>query len=207
MSKCVQCSEEQRTNKHLLQLQYLSLTYGSTNMINELSLPRKYTTTHQDFPIKLFLSVGHEYDSCLIANDPDKERVTGEWLKKDNKYEIHLEALVSDAQHPNAEERNKEFCNYMSIVLETIGFAETHLLLSHPKLAATRIYIHFKSNDPAYDRVEYWHRLGYWAQKCIKADEIPEKPKKSKKHDDCGCSKKPKKHYERRPPQMCPSCK
>lgn len=166
--KCQFCSKEQRVNRHQLQLPLLSLTYGSANMINELSLPRKYTTTHRDVPIKLFLAIAHELDQSLIAADPDIQRVTGEWIKKSGKYEIHLKALVSDATHPNAEERNREFCNFMSIVLETIGFGETHLLLTNPALANTRIYIHFESNNPVYNRVEYWGRLGYWSKKPTK---------------------------------------
>lgn len=180
------CTNLQRINKNQLPLQILSLNYGSADMIKDLLLPRKYTTTHNDVPPKLFVAVGHEYDKCLLSSPEviqESTQVVGQWVKKDDKYEIHLEALVSDAAHPNAKARNTEFCNFMSIVLETIGFAEVNLLRRHPELARTRIYIHFKSNDPTYDRVEYWHRLGYWLPKRheIKKPEI--KKPEVKRHE------------------------
>jgi hypothetical protein len=183
-------------------------------MINKLSLPRKYTTTHNDFPPKLFLAIGHEYDKCLLSSEEvinQQTQVIGGWIKKHGKYEIHLDCIVSDASHPDAKARNEEFCRYMAGVLETIGFGEAHLLMSNPSLARTKIFVHFKSIDPAYDRVEYWHRLGHWAPKCIKEEDSCKDCNKhdgeSKKEHKKKSKKDYKKSHHRIPPQVCKSCK
>jgi hypothetical protein len=211
MSKdCIQCSAKQRTNQHQVSklLPILSVTYGSANMIFDLSLPRRYTTTHNDVPPALFAAVGHNYDQCLLNSEEvrkEQTQVTGEWVKKDGKYEIHFSAMVSDANHPDAKARNEEFCRYMSGVMETIGFLEAELLRKHPELSSVRIFIHFKSTDPAYDRVEYWHRLGYWAPKCLQ--EKKEEPKHDSSSSDDDKKKHKKRHHSsRRPPQVCMSC-
>lgn len=170
---CNNCTSAQKKNKHQLQLSYLSVTYQNADMIKSPLFPRKYTTTHNDYPPKLFVSIGHDYDTCLLNSEEvikQKTQVTGKWVKNDflkqnHLYEIHFKVIVSDSEHTDATARNEEFCKYMSTVLETVGYAESALLKSHPKLADTKIYIHFTSIDSSYNRVEYWNRLGYWAYK------------------------------------------
>lgn len=208
--QCVQCTDKQRVNNHRLDLASLSLTYGNVDMFSEVSLPRRYTSTHTDVPPFIFTAMGHNYDKCLL-NDPDvkkgQDQVVGEWIKEGNKYEIRFTVLVSTPENPNAKARNEEFCNYLSIVLESIGLLEFHLLAAHPELAATRIYVNFKSIDPAYDRVEYWHRLGHWVPaptpkpvetEVDSSDDEDVKPVK-KSH-----SSKPN---SIRPPSQCSSCR
>lgn len=209
-SQCNECTDQQRINKHQLSLPILSFTFGSADMINELVLPRKYTTTHNDVPPKLFVAVGHDYDACLLSN-PDvvenSTEVVGKWVKKDDRYEIHLNVLVSDEFHPNAKARNAEFCKFMSVVLETIGFVETLLVRDHPELGRTRIFIHFKSDDPDYDRVESWGRLAYWVyQPKVLENKKPEQKKPEHKKLE---QKKPehKKLEQKKPQRKTAECK
>ena len=56
----------------------------------------------------------------------------------------------------------KIFCAELGPVLEGIAFSETALLKAHHDLRNTKIYIHFKSIDKNYDRMEYWGKLKDW---------------------------------------------
>lgn len=167
---CIKCSEKDRTNQHRLVPLLLPITYESSEIITDLKLPRKYTSTHNDTTKEIYISIGHNYNKYLLESEEAikvQSQIVGKWIKQQcNKYEIHLEVLVSTEQNPAAEIRNRIFCAELGTVLEGIAFAETALLENHPELRDTKIFVHFKSIDPKYDRVEYWHRLGYWANKC-----------------------------------------
>ena len=89
--------------------------------------------------------------------------VIGKWVKvSDNKYEIRLRVLVSTKGNPVAPIRNIIFCKELGVVLEGIAFAETCILSKYPDLKNTPIFVHFKSIDENYNRVEYWGKLKYW---------------------------------------------
>jgi len=165
------CTEENRVNKYKLQPLLLPITYGSADIMRKLSLPRKYTSIHNDDTREVFISIGHEYNKLLLDTDEAKNvqsQVIGYWKLNDDKYEIHLRVLVSTEQNPQSEIRNKIFCEELGYVLEGIAYAEIPLLNRNPRLGNTPIYIHFKSMDPKYNRTEYWHKLAYWLPKPIK---------------------------------------
>lgn len=163
---CPDCSKLDKTNQHRLDPNALNIIYQSSGIITSLCLPRKYTTTHNDIPPTLFVGIGHDYNQRLLSTEEvikNESQVLGKWLQKMNKYEIHFKVLVSTQKNPQAEIRNAIFCKELGVVLESIAFAEAALLKSNPCLASTKIYVHFESIDPKYNRTEYWHRLGYWA--------------------------------------------
>jgi hypothetical protein len=163
--ECVQCSKDDKKNQHRLDPLLLNIIYESSDMITSLCLPRKYTTTHNDVPPTLFTGIGHQYNKRLLSTEEvikNQTQITGKWVKKDCKYEIHLKAYVSTKENPQTEIRNLIICKELGVVLESIAFSETSLLKLHPELKSTKIYVHFKSIDLKYDRTEYWHRLGYW---------------------------------------------
>lgn len=181
MSKdCVKCAPENKINQHRLVPSMLDIVYESSNTITSLSLPRKYTTTHNDVPPTLFIGIGHDYNKRLLSTEEvikNQTEIVGKWVKTDcGEYEIHLIAYVSTEKNPQKEIRNKIICEELGVVLESIAFAETTLLKLHPELASTKIFVHFKSIDPAYNRTEYWNKLGYWQNKSHSKDET--KPKK-----------------------------
>lgn len=166
--ECVQCTKEDRKNQNRLDPLLLNIIYEDSEQITSLCLPRKYTTTHNDVPPTLFAGIGHEYNKRLLSTEEvikNQTEIIGKWVKKDCKYEIHLKAIVSTKENPQAEIRNMIICRELGTVLESIAFAETALLKLHPELKSTKIFVHFKSIDPKYNRTEYWHRLGYWQKK------------------------------------------
>ncbi len=165
MSDSICCTKDNRENKHRLNPLLLPITYESKDIITKLNLPRKYTSTHNDDTREIYLSIGHSYNERLLSSTEAvkvESQIIGEWIKKKGKYEIRLVAYVSTKKNPQAEFRNKVICAEMSPVLEGIALAETCLLKMHPELIKTKIYIHFKSIDKRYDRVEYWGRLSRW---------------------------------------------
>lgn len=164
-SQC--CNKSNRTNNHELQPLLLPIIYESSDTTKHLSLPRKYTSTHNDDTRQVYIGIGHEYNEYLLDTDEVKNvesQVIGYWKynKKSLKYEIHLRVIVSTDKNPQSEMRNKIFCKELGYVLQGIAYAEIPLLTRYPKLGNTRIYIHFKSIDPEYNRIEYWHKLDYW---------------------------------------------
>lgn len=137
-------------------------------MITSPCFPRKYTTTHNDVPPLLFAAIGHNYNKRLLSSKEvvnEQTQIVGKWVRKNHKYEIHFDVFVSTNKNPLAQIRNAIFCSELGIVLESIAFAETALLKLHPSFTETKIYVHFKSIDLKYDRIEYWNTLGYWASK------------------------------------------
>jgi len=167
MTDKISCSKDNRKNTHRLNPLLLPITYESANIIKKLKLPRKYTSTHNDETAEVFLSIGHEYNTLLLSSEEVKNvesQVVGKWIKKHNKYQIHLEVLVSTLKNPSPFFRNKVFCEEMAPVLEGIALAETCILTLNPHLLKTKIYIKFKSIDKSYDRIEYWGKLSRWVK-------------------------------------------
>jgi hypothetical protein len=162
---CHQCSCENKQNNHLLDPLLCPITYDSSEIITNFCLPRKYTNTHNDQTREIYISVGKCYNKNLLSSPEAvnvESQIIGKWVQKKNKYQIILEAIVSSTKNPQSEIRNTIICNELGFVLQGIALAETALLKLHPKLGKTKIYVHFKSNDKAYDRVEYWGKLKYW---------------------------------------------
>jgi len=98
------------------------------------------------------------------------------------------------------------------VVLEGIAFAETALLNKYPELGESRIIVHFKSLDEKYDRVEYWHRLKYWApEKTCPLTHVKESLSvKESVKESLSAKKKShhrKKHYRKKQgPHVCMNC-
>lgn len=168
MSTCITCEKQDKINTHRLDPLYFPIIYQNARVITSLTLPRLYTSTHNDDTKQIFLSIGPKYDEILL-NTPEvinvETEILGKWVKKNDKYRIQLTAIVSTEKNPQAQIRNIIICKELGVVLEGIAFAETALLKRYPCLKDTKIYIHFKSIDPAYDRTEYWGKLGYWSSK------------------------------------------
>jgi hypothetical protein len=165
----IQSNKEHRTNQHLLVPFLFPITYESADIITSLELPRKYTSIYNDITQEIYLNVGHNYNKRLLSKGVIKNEtyIIGKWIEKENNYEIHIKISVSTT-NPESELRNKPFCQKLSKTLEGIAFAETALLLKHPSLASTKIFIEFRYTDRKYNRIEYWHRIGYWTQDCMR---------------------------------------
>lgn len=165
MKTCVHCTSENRKNNHRLDPLLCPITYESSDIITDFSLPRKYTNIHNDVTREILISVGKNYNKIMLSSPEAvkfETQIIGKWCHKDDKYNIILQAIVSTEKNPQTEIRNTIICNELSLVLEAIGLAETALVKLNPKLSKTKIYVNFKSIDSKYDRVEYWGRLGKW---------------------------------------------
>jgi hypothetical protein len=162
---CQECSCENKKNTHRLQPLLCPITYDSSEIITNFCLPRKYTNTHNDTTREIYISVGKCYNKILLSSPEAvnvESQIMGKWVQKDGKYKIVFEAIVSSVKNPQAQIRNTIICSEMGVVLEGIALAENALLKLNPKLGKAKIYVHFKSNDSTYDRVEYWGKLKYW---------------------------------------------
>lgn len=212
---CVQCITRDRTNKHRLEPLLLSVIYESADIISSLDLPRKYTSIRNNNTS--FISIGHNYNKKLLSSEEitrNQSYVIGQWIKSNDKFEIHLEVLVSSDKNRDAETRNKRFCQELDIILEGIAFAETGLLKSNPTLAGTKIFVRFKSIDAKYDRIEYWHRLGFWTQNSHSSkheekvnSERYERTEENNNSDNGDKKKKDRKRsHQQHPPQRCQMC-
>jgi len=162
MCKC----DNKNNNKNFDPL-LTSINYESSKIITDFSLPRKYTTSHNDNTMETYVSIGKTYNNNILSNEESiktESQVIGKWELYKGKYIIHLSCYVSTSKNPQSTIRNQIFCAEMWRVLKSISLSESSLLKLYPKLADTKIYIHFKSIDPQYDRYENWCTLGYWSQ-------------------------------------------
>lgn len=164
--QCVKCSKEDRSNQNRLDPLLLPITYESSDIITQFSLPRKYTSSHNDLTKEIYLSIGHKYNKRILSSEEEiktQSSVIGKWVEvSPNKYEIRLRVAVSTQQNPQAAIRNTIFCRELGTVIEGIAFAETALFSKYPHLLNTPVVVCFKSIDKKYDRVEYWHKIKYW---------------------------------------------
>lgn len=157
-----ECACENKKNQHRLNPLSCPITYESAEMITNLCLPRKYTNIHDDAKREIYIGIGHEYNKTMLSS-PEAVNLETQIIGKWKKNKILLQAIVSTVKNPQTQIRNTIICNELALVLEGIALAETALLTLHPELGNAKIYVHFKSNDEKYDRVEYWGKLKYWA--------------------------------------------
>lgn len=164
-SEKVTCVDKR--NQHKLVPSKTWIAYESTKIGTHFSLPRVYTSTHNDDRREIYMFVGTELNEELLAEPEPKNvesQVTGKWKYNDKtgKYEIHLKVIVSSEKNPQAEIRNTIYCKEMSTVLEALALSEQGLLLKYPDFKEVRIYITFTSTNKKYSRVEYWGKLKRW---------------------------------------------
>jgi len=88
---CQTCSKKEKINQHRLDSSMLDIIYESCDLITSLSLPRKYTTTHNDSP--LFFSPVLVINIMSVSFLPmksnktkPKSSVNGSNLKVNTKY-------------------------------------------------------------------------------------------------------------------------
>jgi hypothetical protein len=156
---------QNRKNKHSLIPSSTPITYSNNEISTHFSLPRVYTSTHNDEKREVYIHVGTELNRKMLS-EPEpvnvESQVVGKWYRVKGKYEIRLRVLVSTLKNPQAAIRNKIFCESMSMVLEAIALAERGMLIDNPKKKKAKIYIKFVSHLKEYNRTEKWGRLGEW---------------------------------------------
>ena len=164
-SEKVTCVDKR--NQHVLVPSKTWISYESVRTPTHFSLPRVYTSTHNDDRKEIYVFTGSEQNKDMLS-EPEpvnvQSQVTGKWRKNSSsgKYEIHLKVIVSSQKNPQAVIRNSIFCENMSMVLEAIALSEQGLLLKYPDFREVKIFITFESIDKKYNREEYWGKLRRW---------------------------------------------
>ena len=121
---------------------------------------RRYTLTHSDFSGDLFLSVGLEFDLKAISGFYTRlmrDEVLAEWLKKDENYSLHVYCHVSGGIIlGTAGWRYSIFKRELPLVLRSICNGDKELFNEYPNLKNYTIFVHFKSKNKKFDKVEKW---------------------------------------------------
>ena len=121
---------------------------------------RCYTLTHSDFSGDLFLSVGLEFDRKAISGFYTRlmrDEVLAEWLKEEKNFSLHIYCHVSGGIIlGTAGWRYSIFKRELPLVLRCICNGDKALFDEHPNLKNSIIFVHFKSKNKKYDKVENW---------------------------------------------------
>ena len=121
---------------------------------------RRYTLTHSDFSGDLFLSVGLEFDGKAISGLYTRlmrDEVLAEWLKQDEKFSLNVYCHVSGGIIlGTAGWRYSIFNRELPLVLRCICNGDRDLFDEYPILKNSIIFVHFKSKNKKYHKVEKW---------------------------------------------------
>jgi hypothetical protein len=122
--------------------------------------PRCYTLTHSDFTGELFLSIGLEFDKETISGFYTRimrDEVLAEWLREETGYSLNVYCHVSGGfVIGTAGMRFKIFRRELPLVLKAICKGDNDLFTANPNLENTPIFVHFKSNNKKYSKIENW---------------------------------------------------
>ena len=120
---------------------------------------RKYTLTHSDVTVDLFLTVGLVYAEDKI-NLLKRDEVLGDWFIINNHYTLYLFCHVGD--NPVKEKvmmRYAIFTKELGLAIESIRYGDRALIKAHPYLDQAQIWVNFYSVYPEYNRMVYWGKL------------------------------------------------
>jgi len=132
---------------------YVEFRTGVT--INEPIIGRKYTLTHSDITVDLFLAIGLQfaYDKVNVMRD----EVLAEW-RMNNEFLFLYVYVYVDGQFGQAVAavRNAIFRRELPLALEAIRYGDKRFFYAHPYLDYRPIWIYFDSVNPEYNRLENW---------------------------------------------------
>lgn len=129
-------------------------------------IPRQYTITHSDFNGRIFLTVGREYNLAQTKGWYTKlmrDEVYAEWIRSNSAYELHVYVHVSGGFVLGTKKwRNQILTREMPLVLQIIRNGDSALFAAHPSLNDARTFVHFRSEDEKYNRIEQFGTLGQY---------------------------------------------
>lgn len=116
--------------------------------------PRVYTLTHSDITAELFLTLGSwiAYDKVTSMRD----EVVGSWRVENNRYYFNVYVYVGNFGQKETLLRDAIFRRELPLALEAVFYGDRQFLLAQPLLVQAPIWIHFDSEDPAFNKLEYW---------------------------------------------------
>jgi hypothetical protein len=145
----------QRLNPEKLHVKYLNGT-----LPEKLILPRRYTLTHSDITGELFLSIGGQFNTKRISGLYTKlmrDEVLAELNDNGDGLVFRVYCHVSGGfVFGTAKFRYKIFQSELPLVLEALRYGDRILFKHNPELDNAPVFIHFKSNDRRFNKVENW---------------------------------------------------
>ncbi|NLZ49575.1 MAG: hypothetical protein GX895_12530 [Clostridiales bacterium] len=146
---------------------YVEFRPGVTKI--EPILGRKYTLTHSDMSAEIFLTIGLEFAYDKITSIRDEVLV--EWLISDRGLIFYVYIYVGDFAPQVLAKRDAIFRMELPLALQAIIYGDSEFFYAHPQLDNTPIYVYFYSNDPNYNRYEYWGTIKDYRKKEVSAIE------------------------------------
>lgn len=122
---------------------------------------RKYTITHSDTTAELFVFVAENYAEDQITRMRDEVRIAWRQSKKGLAL---IGSVIVDGEGVlgNAYIRNIIFYKEMPTALQSLRQADRFLFDKEPNLDNTPVFIHFISNNPAYDKIYDFGAIGIY---------------------------------------------
>lgn len=123
--------------------------------LNQLN-PRCYTLTHSDETGDLFLVIASDYNYEKLSSNRDE--VLGEWRTNDYKNYYFYVYLRLDGEDgiSSTKYRNQIFVRELPTALQAIKYGDPYLFTAYPQFNNAPIYVYFQSQDPNYNRIEYY---------------------------------------------------
>lgn len=149
-----------------------STSLSSQWSIDEYPLTqRRYTLTHNDLTGSLTLSVGSEYNKDQLSGWYTRilrDEVLAEWtvawcdVRQSHMPALHVYCHVSGEEMWPAPPglRSFIFQREMTLVLDTIAYADRDMLAMNPDMAHAGVYVHLASNLECLDQVVAWGSIG-----------------------------------------------
>ena len=138
-----------------------------TGSVGKMEGRRRYTLTHNDLTGQLTLSIGSEYNAKQLSGWYTKivrDEVLAEWIIKDDEdgVELHVYCHVSGEEMwpAPAPLRSFIFQREMTLVLDTIAYAEKELLMMDSLYRNASVFVHLASDiEPLNEKIS-WGLLG-----------------------------------------------
>ena len=122
--------------------------------------PRRYTLTHSDVTGDLFLGIGMDYDRRAISGWYTRlmrDEVLAEWLEGDQGTALHVYCHVSGGvAFGSAAWRNEILHYHLPQVLQAFRYGDQVLVGATPGMDQAQVFVHFRSRQARYHRVEAW---------------------------------------------------
>jgi len=109
------------------------------------------------------LSIGLEFDKEAISGFYTRimrDEVLAEWLEEENNYSLNVYCHVSGGWViGTAGWRYKIFRRELPLVLKAICKGDNDFFAANPDLENAPIFVHFKSKNKEYNKIERWGKI------------------------------------------------
>ncbi|KXL52136.1 staygreen protein [Anaerotignum neopropionicum] len=122
-------------------------------------MKRRYTITHSDITAELFVFIAEKYADDQITKMRDEVRVA--WEESEKGLVLIGSVIVDGIDIKGISSiRNKIFYNEMPTALQALRQGDRFLFMNKPVFDETPVYIHFISNNPKFDKMYNFGKIG-----------------------------------------------